>query len=1310
MAKSIGKIAEFDPENEKISEYLERIHLYFEANDIANAKKVSVLLTVIGSKTYSLLRGQLAPTLPKDKPLKDLEKLLKDHFEPKPLIIAERFRFYKRAQAAGESLADYLAELRQLAQTCEFGTFLNEALRDKYVVGMRSENIQKRLLAEDKLTLTKAQEIAQGMEAAARDAKQFKESPPVVMNITSPKSTAAKRKPCYRCGRNNHTANECKFREATCHNCGKVGHIAPACRSPKKSVKSRRTPMSKPQTKWVEVEMEPTEQASSDEELALFTIGASASPPIEVKVHINDKPVVMELDTGADISIISESTYKSMFSTLSLQSFTLPLKTYTGERMSVLGKLPVRVQYEDQPPVEQTLVVVTGDGPPLLGRNWLKSMRLNWKKIAAVTLQQDPRKKLDTLLEEYHEIFSDNLGTIQQFKAQLAIKENVKPKFFKPRSVPIAIKPLVEGELDRLEQNGVLERVTYSEWATPLVVVPKKDGRVRLCGDYKVTLNQALDVEQYPLPQPDDLFASLAGGDKFSVLDLAQAYQQLLLHDESRPYVTINTHRGLYRYTRLPYGIASAPAIFQRVMDTILQGLPGVMCYIDDILVTGANDTEHLKNLEAVLKRLQQHGLRLKKSKCNFLRPRVEYLGHLIDSQGLRATKSKVEAIENAPPPQNVQQLRSFLGLLNYYRKFIPDLASIIHPLTTLLHSDCKWNWSETCMQAFNLAKEKLVSSDVLVHYDPRLPIKVAGDASAYGVGAVLSHVMDDGSERPVAFASRTLTASERNYAQVEKEALALIFAVKKFHLYLYGRQFILVTDHKPLTAILGPQKGTPPLAAARLQRWAILLSAYHYQIEFRSTTAHANADGLSRLPLLKPGFEGNSPEPGIFNVSQIASLPVTASQLQTATRTDVLLSKVMRYTKHGWPNEVSAALLPFQRKQQEITVENGCLLWGIRVLVPTKLRTKLLDELHQGHPGISKMKAVSRSYFWWPGLDKDIEELGKSCKSCQSVKNSPPTAPLYPWSWPSKPWERIHVDFAGPFQGSTFLIVVDAYSKWPEVFRMSSTTADKTIEVLRHLFAAQGLPEQLVSDNGPQFVSEEFAAFMRGNGIRHIRTAPYHPSSNGLAERFVQSFKQALKASQNDGRSLQHRLSTFLLTYRSSPHATTGVPPCTLLLKRNLRTRFDLLNPSCEQHVFDKQSLQKSQHDRHAKERDFDIGERVMVRNLRPGPKWIVGIVKQKSGPHSYVVETEDKKMWKRHVDHLKALGDAAATTSNDGELETDTYVHFPTPTDNAESAESEDGEAVDSPEQNVNEAPTAPRYPTRNRKAPERLVDELN
>ena len=305
----------------------------------------------------------------------------------------------------------------------------------------------------------------------------------------------------------------------------------------------QRSTSAQPQTKWVQVELEATNPAP-EEEFALFNMGASVSPPIEINVQINDKPIVMELDTGADISIISESTYQSMFASVPMQPSSLLLKTYTGERMSVCGMLPVQVQYEDQSPIDQTLVVVAGDGPSLLGRNWLKAMRLNWKRIAAV--RQDPSKTLDTLLEEYHEIFSDDLGTIQQFKAQLAVQENVQPKFFKPRSVPIAMKPLVEDELDRLEKMGVLEKVSYSQWATPVVVVPKKDGRVRLCGDYKVTLNQALDVEQYPLPKPEEQFAALAGGEKFSVLDLSQAYQQLLLDDESRPYVMINTHRGLY--------------------------------------------------------------------------------------------------------------------------------------------------------------------------------------------------------------------------------------------------------------------------------------------------------------------------------------------------------------------------------------------------------------------------------------------------------------------------------------------------------------------------------------------------------------------------------------------------------------------------------------------------------------------------------------------------------------------------------------------------------------------------------------------
>ena len=1224
----------------------------------------------------------MSPAKPADKSYEELTQVLKQHLVPKPIIIAERLKFRKRIQKPGENIATYLAFLKQLAETCDFKAFLDEALRDQLVCGLRSEAIQKRLLTEAELDLKKALEISQAMEAATKQTMELQGATPVdsanyVRSGTHKATARQTKKPCYRCG-GKHSPNDCRFKDQQCNKCNKTGHIAKMCHS------SNNTRVTK-KVQYVDNATPVDTHNSSDDDICLLNIN-SMSTDHKIIIHplLNGKQVPMEVDTGATKTVMSVNTWRSLGKP-KLNSCDLILKTYSGEILKVKGMATIDVQFNQQT-ASLPVVVLAGNGPTLFGRNWLKHIRLNWSEICHIGLG------VEEVIAKYQNIFSAQTGSLKGLQATLKINPDATPKFLKPRSVPYALKPAIENDLQRLENAGIIKHVTYSDWATPIVPVPKADGTVRLCGDYKVTINQNLRIDQYPMPKAEDIFSTLNGGKKFTKLDLSQAYLQLPLDEQSQKLTTINTHKGLFQYTRLPYGIASAPAIFQMTMDKILQGLNGVSCYLDDILITGRDDTEHLTNLKKVLERLEEYGVQLKKSKCSFMCTSVEYLGYKIDAKGLHTTPQKVEAIQQAPHPENIQQLRSFLGLVHYYGKFIPNLATVTEPLNQLLHKGTQWQWSSDCEKAFAQLKNTLSSSPVLVHYDTNSPLRLACDASAYGVGAVISHTMPDGSEKPVAFASRTLTKAERNYSQLEKEALSIIFGIRKFHPYLYGRQFTLVTDHKPLVTILHPRKGTPPLAAARLQRWALILASYNYEIEFKPTEKHCNADSMSRLPLpISTEKEEELSEVSLYSLQLVETLPVTANHICKMTRNDPILSKVFQYTMSGWPSIPDQQLMPYYRRKYELSVECGCLLWGSRVIIPPKLQKYVLDELHVSHPGIVRMKSLARKHIWWPNVDRDLEEMVQDCQACQANRQKPPTAPLHPWSWPTGVWQRIHIDFAGPFLGHMFLLVIDSHSKWLEVFVMSSTTSIKTIDTLKSLFARYGLPEQIVSDNGPQFTSDEFKSFCKSNGIRHITGAPYHPSTNGAIERAVQTMKKSLKSTVNEQGTIYTKLSRFLMSYRSIPHSTTGETPADLFLRRPLRTRLDLLKPKLTDKVSQRQETQKRFHDgAGTKEREFTEGQYVLVENLRgTTPKWISGKIVEKMGPVSYKVEI-DGVMHRRHIDQL--LPAKRNFSISDEYQNDDDGVFIPTP------------KIPTIPEPRDN--PVLRRNPPRHRRPPDRLV----
>lgn len=1245
-----------------------------DAARLDEAAKVRLLMRKLGTAEHERFVSFIMPKAPKDFTFEETVTKLKSLFGAAESVISKRYRCLQISKGPTEDYISYACRVNKCCVEFELGKLSEEEFKSLvFVCGLKSEtdaDVRARLLTriEERkdVTLEQLSTECQRLLNLRHDAAMIEGSGSSVNAIkrqqrfqmrssskqgSSPKSqfssSTAKRPsgPCWNCG-GAHYSRDCSFKSHQCSDCNRYGHKEGYCASSKKPAPHRQF---KRKSQNITVETK----------TVTVSVDVVRGRRRFVSVVLNGVFVRLQLDTASDISVISVDTWKRLGKPC-VRPPSVKARAASGDKLKLVSEFdcPVTVNGVTQ---VGTIFVVDRD-LHILGLDLIESFQLDAVPISALCSKVTGSSTIvERLKAEYPEVFSTALGKCTKATVKLELKPDQQPVFRPKRPVAYSVYQAVDDELDRLERMQIITPVDYSEWAAPIVVVRKANGNIRICGDYSTGLNDALQPNQYPLPLPQDIFVKFANCKIFSIVDMSDSYLQLEVDEVSSKLLAINTHRGIYKVNRLAPGVKAAPGAFQQVVDAMLAGLKHTCGYIDDIIVGGRNEEEHRQNLEALFKRLQEFGFTVRLEKCSFGKPQIKYLGHLLDQHGVQPDPAKVEAIRQMPEPVDVSGVRAFLGAVNFYGKFVPNMRAIRYPLDQLLKAGTKFEWTAECQSAFDKFKEILTSDLLLTHYNPALEIIVSADASSIGLGATISHRFPDGSIKVVQHASRALTPAERNYSQPDREGLAIIFAVTKFHRMVFGRKFRLQTDHAPLLRIFGSKKGIPVYTANRLQRWALMLLMYDFTIEYVATEKFGQVDVLSRLinQHAKPDEDyviaAVSLEDDVRSVAfdSFNVLPLNFSDVQKGTQKDSVLSKVYHSVQQGWtkvpPATADRELQKFYNRRESLTTVQGCILFSDRLVVPRQLRKRCLDQLHQGHPGIQRMKAIARSYVYWPSIDVEIAEYVKACPHCARVAKSPAQAMPVPWPKSQRPWQRVHVDYAGPLDGEYYLLVVDSFSKWPEIVQTSRITAIATIKILRSLFARLGMPETVVSDNGTQFTSAEFAEFCSTNGIQHITTAPFHPQSNGQAERFVDTFKRATKKIREGKGSMQEALDLFLLTYRTTPNpsAPNGSSPSEAMFGRRIRTNLELLRPPTP--------CQQDQEQQPGKHRSFNRNDLVYVKIYsRNAWSWVPGTVVEKLGQVMYNVWADDRRLVRSHVNQLRGR----STSSPDRKLEASATV----------------------------------------------------
>jgi len=1273
---------------ERWGNYIQKIERYFVMIKMTEADSKQAGLLYYGgqdlSNVFETLQHKMLARHPETNAHIDIyeqtKTVLGNHFSNGESVTYERSNFRATKQLANESAKDYVTRLRRKATSCKFEHYSQDAaIIDQFIEHCTSDSLRVKLLSLNQLTLDVLLSTAQARELAAHHAADIvkntdsnnmqqlsDESSNEAMYVTSKsKPRARNNMHCYGCGSKDHIHGsfKCPAKDKSCYNCGKSGHFISLCRSPSNGSRNeQKAPVRRYQNDRANINQvysnSDSEEVDVTEHLDSFTffIGAVNSKKLNTRhktrdVRIDDIKVTFVIDSGATVCIIDLDTYKSLFEGhVRLEPTKVKIYTYGSKKpMPLVGVFYPTFEYGLNRTIAPVVVTKTEDAGCLLSES--VSSQLGILKMDSFVNAITSNENIENLTDEFESIFR-GIGKLKGYKMELDIDDAIKPCIQPSRTIPYHKVKLVDKEINRLLAQDIIEPVTTpTSWCSALHAEHKKNGEIRLCVDMRKA-NTAVKRVYYPIPTLEDVQDKVNGSKWFSKLDLKKGYHQIELHENSRDITTFRYANGIYRYKRLLFGLNAAFELFQQSISALFRDHEGILNISDDILVYGKTVEDHNRNLRKCFEILQENGLTINKEKCEFLKEELEYYGFLISENGIRPKESTVNAIQAFKTPENSKEVRSFLGLINYLGRFTPHLATLTAPLRMLTTKNYVWRWTKEEEDCFMKLKRAVTSSTVMQHFKTGLPIRLVVDASPVGLGAILLQDHGNGDFKPVSYASRSLSSVEQRYSQTEREALGVIWACEKFHLYVYGKRITIQTDHKPLIGLFS----TGGNRSARINRWALRLLQYDFELQYLPGQDNP-ADVLSRCPTKhtkvdqhwSSGYELETEQHINQIIAHSIPMTLTLSQIREACLTDEeTKSLIDALGNNKWTRypQVKA----YKKVSPELTHKGGIVLKGNLIVVPSSLRQTVLAIAHANHLGINKTKALLRSKVWWPTISHDIEAMVRSCSACTRVQPASKPEPLTMSIMPEA-WAKLNLDLCGPMpDGWSIIGIIDAGTRWPEVFFVKSTTTSVITRKLTELFVNKGRPLEIVTDNGPQFTSLEFAQYCKRWGIKHHPVTPYYPQANSEIERFFKTVMKTIKIAVLEGKDWKAELQNFLLVYRNTPHSTTGKSPAELMYGRQLRDTLPSKEPEPTQAYKDamitdasNKAKIKQYADKGLKESKVRVGDKVVIKQKRKnkfstnfGSKTYTVLARNKA---TLTLQDSMRKTIKRHTSAVKVL-----------------------------------------------------------------------